>query len=280
MSAIKHKIVVGRLFSKQRAFLVSILLGIVSLLGAMPTFAGPVQLQQFHSFLYAYDNANTGPYDGDSASISGIPSSTNATAALTSSSIAVQLNANGSDSGALFSFATQQSYSSHFGLTRSYGELFFTLTDATTYSLAGNFNTNTGSLAGEVPHPASPSLKTEVFFYVALSNLYNAPIAAEGSRSYSTHNESFALGDLNDGDDQNYTYGPLSGQLGPGNYRLYFENRLQDYTNVDVSAAGGFTLTLGNPAAVPEPSSWLLMLFGLLGLGWRSVPRAIPRMLT
>jgi len=245
----------------------------------MPTFAGPVQLQQFYSFLYAYDNANTGLYDGVSASISGIPGATSATAALNSSSISVQLNATGDSTGALFNFSTQQSISSYWGYTRALGQLVFTLSEVTSYSLAGQFNTTNGSMADFAPHGV-PGLMTGLQFYVGLHTIHSVPIAVEGSRSVSTPNESFALGDLSDGDDQNYSYGTLSGQLGPGSYLLYFENFIQDYTNVDTSATGGFTLTLGNPAAVPEPATWFLLLFGLLGLRWRSGPRRTPRMRT
>ena len=275
MSPTENKFAVNRVFAGPGLLVAVWFLGMATLTGSTSAWATPVNLQQFNSFVAAWDNANTGPSDVVSTSISGIPGATSATAALSASSNSVQLAASGDNSGAIFSFDTQQSISSFYGYTRAYGELIFSISETTSYSLDGFFNSSTGSMADYVPHP-SPGLMTGVAFFVGLYTLnWGGPFFADQSLSYSTPDETFVLGDLNDGDAGNYTAGSLNGQLTAGNYRLYYENYIQDYSNVDASASGGFTLTLGNPASVPEPRVALLMVIGLLGLGLQQMHRRL-----
>lgn len=169
-------------------------------------------------------------------------------------------------SGALFDFDFDQVRPGAWGstaLASQYGLQFTVGQSNTTYSLSGLYSVK-ASASNTYARTALLDLTTGIYLF------------EDTSQSFNTANESFGLGVVGDGDDNNYNTGSLTGTLLAGHrYSLAFSNYTQAYPFADegATATGCLTLSLGgatgggNCGRIPEPGSLALAGLALAGLG-------------
>ncbi len=172
-------------------------------------------------------------------------------------------------SGALFDFDFEHSRSgAKYSQAQTYGTIAFDVTETTSYDFSGFYASSAATYTRVVVSLSGPN--------------GNGTLFEDWTESHSTSNESFVLGDANDGDYQNSLVGNLTGQLLAGtNYWLHYNFAIATPFASDTGdiANGCFTLAIGGATApgacdpasfssAPEPMTLAILGLGLAGIGF------------